>query len=231
VSNKAKLDEAIALAEAKYADLPRGVLAKIAKVESNYGENLVNPKSSARGPFQFMEQTGPEFDMHTEQDRLDFVKSTDAAARMTLRNKKTLEAKLGRPVTPGELYLAHQQGAGGALQLLANPDTLVYLFDQTLDEVFERLADPLTRRSSAQLAEVSDKNTLVAYYKAGEQALLEALIQAQAKSPTLDPKWRDTDLAKLKLVLRTIARREIVAWEGICRLEKSPRQGAPSSSN
>ena len=114
---------------------------------------------------------------------------------------------------------------------LANPDTLVYLFDQTLDEVFELLADPLTRRSSAQLAEVSDKNPLVAYYKAGEQALLEALIQAQAKSPTLDPKWRDTDLAKLKLVLRTIARREIVAWEGICRLEKSPRQGAPSSSN
>lgn len=124
MSNKAKLDAAIAAAEAKYGDLPPGVLAKIAKVESNYGENLVNPKSSARGPFQFMEQTGPEFGLQNENDRLDFDKSTDAAARLTVRNKKILEEKLGRPVSAGELYLAHQQGAGGALKLLANPDKL-----------------------------------------------------------------------------------------------------------
>ena len=124
MSNKAKLDAAIAAAEAKYGDLPPGVLAKIAKVESNYGENLVNPKSSARGPFQFMENTGPEFGLKDENDRLDFDKSADAAARLTVRNKKVLEEKLGRPVTAGELYLAHQQGANGALKLLANPNKL-----------------------------------------------------------------------------------------------------------
>lgn len=120
--NKAKLDAAIAAAEAKYGDLPPGVLAKIAQVESRYGENLVNPRSSARGPFQFMRHIGPEFGLETEEDRMDFDKSTDAAARLTLRNKKVLEDKLGRPVTAGELYLAHQQGANGALKLLANPD-------------------------------------------------------------------------------------------------------------
>ena len=114
---------------------------------------------------------------------------------------------------------------------LANPDTLVYLFDQTLDEVFERLGDSLPRRSFARLNQVSDKNPFVAYYKAGEQALLEALIHTQAKSSTLDPSSRDTDLAKLKLVLGTIARREILAWEGICRLEKGARPSATSTRN
>jgi hypothetical protein len=124
VSNKAKLDAAIAAAEAKYGDLPPGVLAKIAQVESAYGEKLVNPKSSARGPFQFMGHIGPEFGLRNERDRLDFDKSTDAAARLTLRNKQELESKLGREVTAGELYLAHQQGARGALKLLSNPNKL-----------------------------------------------------------------------------------------------------------
>lgn len=114
---------------------------------------------------------------------------------------------------------------------LANPDTLVYLFDQTLDEVFERLGDSLPRRSFARLNQVSDKNPFVAYYRAGEQALLEALIHTQAKSSTLDSSSRDTDLAKLKLVLGTIARREILAWEGICRREKGARPNATSTRN
>ena len=122
MSTKAQLDAAIKAAEQKYGDLPPGVLSKIAKVESNYGQNLVNPTSSARGPFQFMEKTGPEFGLATEADRMDFDKSTDAAARLVLRNKAQLEKSLGRAVTPGELYLAHQQGAGGALKLLRNPN-------------------------------------------------------------------------------------------------------------
>jgi hypothetical protein len=108
---------------------------------------------------------------------------------------------------------------------------LVYLFDQTLDEVFERLGDSVPRRSFARLNQVSDKNPFVAYYRAGEQALLEALIHTQAKSSTLDSSSRDTDLAKLKLVLGTIARREILAWEGICRREKGARPNATSTRN
>ena len=120
----AELAAAIKAAEEKYGDLPKGLLEKLASVESAGGRNLVNPKSSARGPFQFMEYTGPEFGLKTEADRMDITKSTDAAARLTIRNKKVLEAKLGRPVTGGELYLAHQQGADGALKLLANPNAL-----------------------------------------------------------------------------------------------------------
>lgn len=43
--------------------------------------------------------------------------------RLTAANLSSLTGSLGRPPTPAELYLAHQQGAGGAAALLANPNT------------------------------------------------------------------------------------------------------------
>ena len=119
-----ELAAAIKATEEKYGDLPKGLLEELASIESEGGRNLVNPKSSARGPFQFMEYTGPEFGLMTEADRMDIAKSTDAAARLTIRNKQTLEKKLGRTVSGGELYLAHQQGADGAAKLLKNPNAL-----------------------------------------------------------------------------------------------------------
>ena len=44
-----------------------------------------------------------------------------ATARYSADNAAFLRAKLGRAPTDAELYLAHQQGAGGALALLNNP--------------------------------------------------------------------------------------------------------------
>jgi hypothetical protein len=43
--------------------------------------------------------------------------------RLTADNYRILSNGLGRSPTQAELYLAHQQGAGGALKLLHNPDT------------------------------------------------------------------------------------------------------------
>ncbi|MET3560726.1 hypothetical protein ABID39_001435 [Bartonella japonica] len=40
---------------------------------------------------------------------------------MTLDNRNHLSRVLGRAPTEAELYLAHQQGAGGAARLLQNP--------------------------------------------------------------------------------------------------------------
>jgi len=118
---KADMDAAIAAAEAKYHDLPRGLLGKMAQVESKYGKNLSNP-SGARGPWQFMPDTGPQYGLATEEDRMDPYKSADAAARLMLDNKRVLEKKIGRPTSEGELYLAHQQGASGAAKLLIDPN-------------------------------------------------------------------------------------------------------------
>lgn len=45
-----------------------------------------------------------------------------AMNRLTDVNYKSLEKSIGRPPTPTELYMAHQQGAVGAAKLINNPD-------------------------------------------------------------------------------------------------------------
>ena len=100
---------------------------------------------------------------------------------------------------------------------LANPDTLVYLFDQTLDEVFALLRHPGVQHAQIPLGQGSERNPLVAYFMAAEQALLEGLILAQAETRDLNPVERDADLAELKGVVRSIARRDIGSLEGVCR--------------
>ena len=51
------------------------------------------------------------------------AKSADAAARLAAQNNRTaLTRTLGRAPDDAELYLAHQQGSGGAAKLLANPN-------------------------------------------------------------------------------------------------------------
>ena len=104
---------------------------------------------------------------------------------------------------------------------LANPDTLIFLFDQTLDEVFALLRHPPVRRSAGHLEPASGTNPLVAYFIAGEQALLEALILAQVDTRGLDPVERDADMAELKLIMRTISRRDIGSLEGLAVPKKT----------
>jgi hypothetical protein len=99
--------------------LPPGYLAKTAQVESGNNPNARNPNSSATGLFQFVKATGQQYGL---TNPLDPVASTDAAARLAADNKRALTQALGREPTAGELYLAHQQGAGGAVKLLANAD-------------------------------------------------------------------------------------------------------------
>lgn len=111
---------------------------------------------------------------------------------------------------------------------LANPDTLVYLFDETLEEIFARLRAVPARHPPVLAEPARGNNPLVAYFVAGEQALLETLILAQADAHTLDPGERDADLADLKRVIRTIARRDIKSLEGACQPQKPAGAQAPA---
>lgn len=108
---------------------------------------------------------------------------------------------------------------------LANPDALVFLFNQTLDEVFASLGSQSARRSVNPIECTSEKNPLLVYFLAGEQALLEALVLAQSESPQLDPRKRDADVAELKHVLHAIARREIGTLDGLFQ-QNQPKAGA-----
>lgn len=94
-------------------------MTRLAMVESGGDPNAANSTSSAKGPFQFINSTAQQYGLTNPTDP---AASADAAARLTLDNKAALTQTLGREPTPGELYLAHQQGAGGAAKLLANPD-------------------------------------------------------------------------------------------------------------
>lgn len=105
-------------AEAQYG-LPPNYLAQTANIESRFNPNAKNPNSSASGLFQFTKGTAKDYGL---ANPFDADASIDAAARLAADNARTLTRTLGRAPTAGELYLAHQQGGGGAAKLLANPD-------------------------------------------------------------------------------------------------------------
>ena len=102
----------------QYGVSPEALIA-IAQLESNFNPSARNPSSSAGGLFQFIDSTARGYGL---QDRFDPRQASDAAARLARDNANALRNGLGREPTPGELYLAHQQGAGGALRLLRDPN-------------------------------------------------------------------------------------------------------------
>jgi hypothetical protein len=112
------LDELFAQLE-QANGLPRGYLARTAQIESNNDPNARNPTSGASGLFQFIPSTAEAYGL---SDPYDANASANAAARLAADNAKVLRQALGRGPTPAELYLAHQQGAKGASDLLMNPD-------------------------------------------------------------------------------------------------------------
>lgn len=95
-----------------------GFMERMAQIESSGDPGASNP-SGAAGLYQFMPKTAAAYGL---ADPYDPDASAQAAARLTLDNAASLKRTLGRDPTQGELYLAHQQGAGGASKLLANPD-------------------------------------------------------------------------------------------------------------
>jgi len=112
---------------------------------------------------------------------------------------------------------------------LANPDTLVYMFDQTLDEVLAGLPRGPVRSAGPRLTCQSKANPMQVYFPAMEQALLEALIHAQAGHLKPEAGKRRTAaghhaaVTELRATLRRIARREIAAFDKLCEKRNRKR--------
>lgn len=108
---------------------------------------------------------------------------------------------------------------------LAYPDTLIHLLDWTLEQLFEGLANLSLPRRTGRRPTCPDyrldcacgRNPLLTYFIAGDQAMREALVLAQAAAPTLDPIERDASLHELDWVFRHIAHREIDSFCGVCQ--------------
>lgn len=75
--------------------------------------------TGAQGPFQFIPSTAAKYGL---KDPFNYEQAADAAARLASDNKNALTVSIGRTPTDPELYLAHQQGAGGAGALLKYPN-------------------------------------------------------------------------------------------------------------
>lgn len=117
ISGPPEVVDAISKAAARYG-VPVSAMLQIAKIESRLKPDAKNPNSSAGGLFQ---QTDGNAARYGVSNRFDPYQSADGAARFMRDNIAYLTQKLGRAPTAGELYLAHQQGAGGAAKLLTNP--------------------------------------------------------------------------------------------------------------
>ncbi len=100
--------------EAKYG-LPSGYLARTREIESGNGRDTYNKNSGAAGDFQFIPSTAKQYGL---TDPYDTMAAADAAARLAADNMAALRRGGLENPTAAHLYLAHQQGAGGALKLL-----------------------------------------------------------------------------------------------------------------
>jgi hypothetical protein len=92
-------------------------LRQVIKVES--GGNPNNRTGSYKGLLQLSDQ---EFNNNGGGNIYDPVDNLRAGARKLAAERDAFEAKYGRPPTPTDLYLIHQQGQGGYAQHMANPD-------------------------------------------------------------------------------------------------------------
>jgi hypothetical protein len=104
--------------EQKYR-LPAGFLARTYQIESGSGANLYNPLSKAAGGFQFIPSTAKQYGL---KDPYDLAQSAEAAAKLAADNRAALQKAGIEEPTASQLYLAHQQGAGGATKLLTGVD-------------------------------------------------------------------------------------------------------------
>lgn len=99
-----------------------GYYQRLADVETGgtFNPNAQNPNSSAGGLFQFLSGTWNSYGTGSKFGTGSNVSS--AIAQLTKDNYGYLVGALGRKPSEGELYLAHQQGAGTAAKLLQNPN-------------------------------------------------------------------------------------------------------------
>ncbi len=106
-----------------------GYYAAIRGAESGGNDAAKNPNSTATGRYQFTEGTWQQLAKQypqlglTSDGRLDPNQQERAVRAFTADNARTL-GRSGIAVNPANLYAAHFLGAGGAQQVLSQPDNL-----------------------------------------------------------------------------------------------------------
>jgi hypothetical protein len=103
---------------------------------------------------------------------------------------------------------------------LANPDAMVHLIPQTLEQVFVLLAKPSRTPVSLAAAKACvprcdcGHNPYIAYFVAAEQALVESVVLLESDLPPGER--RQSNVAEMMLAIRRLARLEIDTFCGAC---------------
>jgi hypothetical protein len=113
---------------------------------------------------------------------------------------------------------------------LAYPDSMVHLIDWALDQLFAALREPAVRRRAEHSGGRAvtrpecpcGKNPLLAFFRAGEQAMLESLVLEQAAHRPIEPHERDVALNELCYAIRSMERREVEAFCSVCQHHHGP---------
>lgn len=145
-------------AAAEEASVAPDVVEQIRKIEGE-GQNV---ESSARGPFQFVDQTFvdafrkffPDQAQSMSDDEIKELRNSPEGARiseqmgpMLIEDNANIISRAGHETTPGNVYLAHFLGATDALKVLgADPSTPV---DQLLTEKVISANERLLRGKTA----------------------------------------------------------------------------------
>ena len=124
-SNLRRHNQQIIAEEARKAGIDPSIMLAIAHIETGgeFDERAKSRVSSASGLFQFMKDTRGRYGLDGNTV-FDARKNAAAGARMLNENRAFFRKRFGREPSAGELYLMHQQGAGGASALLSNPNAL-----------------------------------------------------------------------------------------------------------
>jgi hypothetical protein len=179
----------IIVAAADRYGIDRDYALRVAHIESRFDPNAVNGGSKATGLFQFIPSTWKSYGQG--QSALDPAANADAGMRFSVANRDYLRRAWGREPTSGEMYLAHQQGAAGAVKLLAAPNM------RAVDVINERavLANGGTLDMTA--GQFAQKWLRIGDGKAGSQPMpaVPYTRQQMAANPHLASTWLKSQLA------------------------------------
>ncbi len=123
----------------------------IVKKESGGNYNAKNPHSSARGAFQLINSTANAYAKKLgipRKEMWDPANQDKMVKALITDNSKTLR-RHGIPVTPGNVYGAHQQGGSGFVNIYKNnvTDKLLNRMYSNLPAGIQKSLDPANREA------------------------------------------------------------------------------------
>lgn len=122
-SNMNMATQAVVAREAQERGIDPAMMLAIAHVETGgtFNPRAKNAQSGASGLFQFMPANFRAYGLNANS-AMDAERNSEAAMQMTKENMSVFRRRFGREPNPGEVYMMHQQGAGGFSTLMRNLD-------------------------------------------------------------------------------------------------------------